>query len=205
MAQNGPERLVTAALGLMCQALWGFVPRMLPHVVQAMGPLRAVAWFAVNMPRYLWTMHVFGPLRTHLACVAISLHNNCTYCAYGHAYALELIYLRDHDRLFPLDARTLSGWLDLEPRELTHRLHGVLQQAGLHVEALWVDRTLALATGAQRPMDASEARIAHLVRMLGRMNSIAVASKVEPDEAQNPINKNAAIKARYAELRGHAA
>jgi hypothetical protein len=203
MAESKLERLITRAIWTMCRALWGFSPRMIPHIVHRMGPLRALVWFAVNFPRYLWSLHVLGPVRFHLACVAISLHNNCTYCAFGHAYALELVYLRDRDRLFPLDARTLAGWLDLEPRELERRLHGVLHEAGLHVEAMWVDRTLALACGVQQPVDSVEARLAHLVRMLGTINKIAVDSKVEPDEAQNPVNKNSEIKARYAELRAH--
>jgi alkylhydroperoxidase family enzyme len=153
------------------------------------------------MPRLLWTMQVLGPLRTHLAAVAISLHNGCTYCAYGHAYALELIYLRDRGRLFPVDARTLADWKDVPVRELGQRLRRVLQEAGLHAETLWVDRTLALAAGLTRPVDVDEARIAHLVRMLGRMNRIAVEAGVEPDEAQNPINKDRALKEQYAELR----
>jgi hypothetical protein len=201
MAQSTLERLITRAIWTMCRALWGFSPRMIPHIVRRMGPVRALGWFAANFPRYLVTLRVLGPTRFHLACMAISLHNSCTYCAFGHAYALELVYLRDRDRLFPLDARTLAGWLDLEPRELERRLHGVLCEAGLHVEALWVDRTLALATGTQSPIDRPEARIAHLVRMLGTINAIASESQVEPDEAQNPVNKDRVIKAKHAELR----
>ncbi|MHA6627881.1 hypothetical protein ACU61A_20790 [Pseudonocardia sichuanensis] len=204
MSQDGLAGLVTRMLESMCRVLWGFAPRMIPHIVARLGPVRAVLWFAVNMPRLLRTMHVLGPLRTHLAAVAISLHNNCTYCAYGHAFALELIYLREHDRLFPVDARTIAEWRDLGPRELGHRLRSVLQEAGLHVEALWVDRTLALAAGGHRPVDADEARIVHMVGMIGRMNRIAVEAGVEPDEAQNPINKDTALKARYAELRAAA-
>jgi alkylhydroperoxidase family enzyme len=188
----------------MCRALWGFTPRMIPHIVARLGPGVALAWFATNMPRYLWTMHMLGRLRTHLAAVAISLHNGCTYCAFGHAYALELIYLRDFGRLFPVDAHTLAGWQGLTTRELGSRLRRVLQEAGLHVEALWVDRTLALARGEHRPVDEDEARIAHMVAMIGRMNRIATEAGVEPDEAQNPINKNAALKARHAELRSTA-
>jgi alkylhydroperoxidase family enzyme len=205
MAQTGLERLATGVLSAMCRALWGFTPRMIPHIVTRLGPGAALAWFAANMPRYLWTMHTLGPLRTHLAAVAISLHNGCTYCAYGHAYALELIYLRDRGRLFPVDAHTLAEWHGLPPRELGSRLRRVLQEAELHVEALWVDRTLALARGEHHPVDENEARIAHMVRMIGRMNQIAVEAGVKPDEAQNPINKNAALKARHAELRAAAA
>jgi hypothetical protein len=201
MAHSTLERMTTRAIWTMCRALWGFSPRMIPHIVHRMGPLKALGWFAANFPRYLLSLQLLGPVRFHLACVAISLHNSCTYCAFGHAYALELVYLRDRDKLFPLDARTLAGWLDLTPRELERRLHGVLHEAGLHSEALWVDRTLALAAGRQQPMDRVEARLAHLVGMLGTINRIAVESRVEPDEAQNPVNKNTLVKARYAKLR----
>jgi hypothetical protein len=201
MSHDELARFVTRMLEALCRVMWGFAPRMIPHVVRTLGPGRSVLWFAVNMPRLLWTMHVFGPMRTHLAAAVISLHNGCTYCAHGHAFALELVYLRDRGRLFPVDARTIAMWQDLPPRELAQRLRRVLQEAGLHAEALWVDRTLALATGATGPVDADEARIAHLVRMFGRMNRIAIEAGVEPDEAQNPVNKNVALKRRYTQLR----
>lgn len=205
MTQNRSERLATGLLETMCRAMWGFTPKMIKHIVRRLGPLGAPAWFAANMPRYLWTMHVLGPLRTHLAALAISLYNGCTYCAYGHAYALELIYLRDHGRLFPVSARTLATWHDLTPRQLGVRLRSTLQEADLHVEALWVDRTLALADGATWPVDRDEVRLAHMVGMFGRINRIAVEAGVDPDEAQNPINKDAALKQRYLQLRTAAA
>jgi ribosomal protein L12E/L44/L45/RPP1/RPP2 len=204
MAGRGVDRLVAALLQACCRQLWGFAPRMIPHIVASKGPFGALRWFAVNMPRYFRTMHVLGPLRTHLSCMVISLYNGCIYCAYGHGYALELIYLRDRDRLFPLDASTLSGWLHLGPRELNERLRTVLQDAGMHGEAVWVDLTLDLLRGQQQPVDENEARLVHLIEMLGAMNAIAVAAAVEPDGAQNPINKNAAMKARNAQLRAAA-
>jgi hypothetical protein len=80
------------------------------------------------------------------------------------------------------------------------RLRTVLQRAGLHVETLWVDRTLDLMAGA-RPMDAAEARIAHLVGMVGTMNGVAIENSVTPDQAQSSINKDVALKARYTTLR----
>jgi hypothetical protein len=148
----------------------------------------------------LWTMQVLGPVRTHLAAMAISLRQGCTYCTYGHAFALELIYLRDRGHLFPVDARTIATWWKEEPHVLARRLRALLQDAGLHAETLWVDRTLAIADGAP-PADRNEARVARLVRMLGVMTRIAIDAGIEPDEAQNPINKDVALKRRYAELR----
>jgi alkylhydroperoxidase family enzyme len=197
--------VVAGLLGACCRLLWGFAPRMIPVVVERKGAWAALQWFAANMPRMLLTMRVLGPLRTHLACVVISLHNRCVYCAFGHAHALELIYFRSRGRLFPLDARALDGWLGLHPRELGDRLRAVLQQAGLHAEALWVDRTLGLVTGDQQPIDRAEARLAHLVGMVGEMNRIANAEGVEPDEAHDPINKDEALKRRHEARRAVAA
>jgi alkylhydroperoxidase family enzyme len=199
------QRFVIGLLSVCCRAMWGFVPRMIPEFVRRKGAASALTWFAANMPRMLTTMRVLGPVRTHLACMVISLHNSCVYCAFGHAYALELLYLRDRGQLFPLDARTLGGWLHLPPRELSERLREVLRRAGLHTEALWVDRTLGLVTGDQQPIDAAEARLAHLVRMVGMMNRLANDAGVEPDQAHDPINKNRAVKRRHEELRAVAA
>lgn len=201
MAGRGLDRLVISLLEGCCRQMWGFSPRMIGGVIGDKGAIRGFVWFAANLPRYLVTMRVLGPVRTHLACAAISLHNSCVYCAFGQAYALELLHLRDTGQLFPMDTRLLSDWLYLEPRQLGARLRGVLQQAGLHGEAVWVDITLGLVTGEQQPIDDAEARVAHLVRMVGEMNRIANATGAEPDGAQDPINKDTALKATHAAMR----
>ncbi|MFR9806628.1 hypothetical protein ACL02T_30705 [Pseudonocardia sp. RS010] len=202
MAGGVVDRVTVRVLEAGCRGMWGFAPRMIPHIVARMGALGALGWFFVNMPRYLVSMKVLGHERTHLAGMVISLYNGCHYCAYAHGYALELLYLRDRDRLFPLDARTLEGWLGLPPRQLADRVQEVLRAAGMQAEALWVDTTLGLLRGDQQPVDGAELRLAHLVRMFGTMNRIAVeAGCTEPDEAQNPVNKDRAVKERNAALR----
>ena len=195
------DRLVIGGVQRCCRQMWGFSPRMVTGVVRDRGALRALAWFAANMPRYLVTMRVLGPVRTHLSGAAISLHNHCRYCAYGQIYSLELIHLRDTGRLFPLDATRLEGLLHLPPRQLGLRLRRVLHEAGLHAEAAWVDLTLAFAAGEQHPIDDDEVRLAHLVEMVTEMNRMALAGGFPPDGAQDPVNKDEALKARHAELR----
>ncbi len=193
------DGLVVTMLAAACHRMWGFTPGMVPAIVERMGSRRAIAWFAANMPRFLVTQYVLGSVRTHLACIAISLRNGCSYCAYSHGYALELIYLRDRNRLFPLGAATLATWCDLDPRRLRGRLRDVLERAGLHAESMWVDRTLDLVDGAQ-PVDRHEARLAHLVRMVGTINTIAIGADVQPTGAHDPVNKDTALKARHAAM-----
>ena len=199
------DRLAVRLLEGLGRQMWGFPPRLMAHIVADQGAVAAVSWFARNMPRYERTLRVLGPLRTHLACTTVSLRNGCRYCAYGHAYAVELVYLKDRGTVFPADAGTMSGWTGLEPSELRQRILDVLQRADLHSEVLWVDRTLAMASESQRPVDQDEARIAHLVRMFAVLNAVGKAGEVEPDEAHDPLNKDTELKARNAELRRSAA
>lgn len=201
MAGRTLDRAVVRAVEVTVRALWGFTPRVMEHLVADLGPLRALRFMVTHMPRYQRTLQVLGPLRTHLACLAISLVNGCRYCAFGQAYALELLHLRDRGTLFPADAHTLSTWTGLPAEELRGRLHQVLEEAGRHAEVLWVDRTLDLAAGAQQPIDAEEARIAHLVVMIGQLNRVGVAHDIVPDEAHDPVNKDTALRTRLAELR----
>ena len=199
------KRLAVRGLEALCRAMWGFPPTIIGLVVDHMGPLRAIGWFGAHMPRFLASRVVLGPVRVHLACIVVSLRNGCAYCAYGHVYALELLYLRQHDRLFPIDARALDEWYDLDARTLRVRLRTALANAGLHTEAIWVDRIVALAEGSQTPVDAAEVRLAHVIRMADTASRIAAARNATPDEAHDPVNKDAAVKARHAELRSAAA
>jgi alkylhydroperoxidase family enzyme len=199
------KRLAVRSLEALCRAMWGFPPTIIRLVVDHMGPLRAIGWFGAHMPRFLASRVVLGPVRVHLACIVVSLRNGCAYCAYGHVYALELLYLRQHERLFPIDARSLDDWYDLDTRALRVRLRTALANAGLHTEAIWVDRIVALAEGSQPPVDADEVRLAHVIRMADTASRIAAASNAAPDQAHDPVNKDAAVKARHAELRSAAA
>jgi hypothetical protein len=201
MAERGSDRFAVRVLERIGQQLWGFPPRLMGPIVAQLGALRALGWFVGNMPRYERTLRILGPLRTHLACTLISLYNGCRYCSFGHLYAVELVYLEQRGKLFPLDAHSVPDWIGLPPAELRRRMVDVLQQADLHREVLWVDATLALASRSQRPVDMQEARIAHLVSMFRVLNDVGIAGHIEPDEAHDPLNKNKNLKARHEVLR----
>ncbi len=200
MGSGRSHRRVVRLLEGIGVRLWGFPPRLMEHVVTLLGPAQALWWFVRNMPRYERTLSVLGPVRTHLVAMTVSLLNGCRYCAYGHAYALELVHYRATGVLFPVDARTLAGWTGLPAAELRSRLRSVLQEADLHVDVLWMDKALDIADGA-RPMDRDELRIEHLVRMFRLLNTAGIAGDVEPDEAHDPINKDVELKRRMARER----
>lgn len=196
------RRLVLCLLHGMCRLLWGFAPPIVELIVEDRGTVRALRWFCATMPRFLVSLRVLGPVRVHLACVVVSLRNGCLYCAYSHVYALELIHLRDTGRLFPIDARRLTGWVGLDDRSLRRRLHAVLVHAGLHLEAMWTDRVIGIADGSQQPVDSAEVRLAHLARMVTAMNTVAIAAGAEPVGAHDAVNKDRRVKLAHAALRG---
>ncbi|WP_214406626.1 hypothetical protein [Pseudonocardia lacus] len=179
---------------------WGFPPEIMHPLVQHLGPVRALRWTLRASRHYDRAMRALGPLRGHLACVAVSLVNGCRYCAHGHAYALELHHLNNRDRLFPESAETVAGWAGLPRNEVRSRLRDALMRADLHVELIWVDRALDLADGGQ-PIDDEEARIAHLVSVLDTLNAVGIAGSPPFDEAHDPLNKDTRLKTRLAALR----
>lgn len=195
------NRLAAWALEAAPRRLWGFPPRLMPVIVQRLGPMRAVGWFAWNMPRYERTLKAFGAVRTHLLCTTISLINGCWYCTAGHAYALQLIYLRERDQLFPLDEDAIVELQGLDRAELRTRLASALAEAGLGEEVPWVERLFKLVAEQGSPADGDDARIAHLIRMFAVLNACGIAGSVEPDQAHDPVNRDAVLKERYRQLR----
>lgn len=205
MVSSALGRAATAVLEGVGKRLWGFPPHLMAPVVAQLGPLRALRWFAWNMPRYERTLKTFGGVRTHLLCILISLINNCQYCTFGHAYALELTYLRDHDRLFPLGEHAIVMLRGQQPAMIRYRLVEAMKLAGLHDELWWLERAYAMIQiNDKRSTEPRDAPIAHLVRMFGMLNSVGVASKTALDEAHDPLNKDSAFKQRYAGLRAAA-
>lgn len=200
MAASRLDDIAVRVLQQAARRRWGFPPGIMAPLVQQMGPLRAVRWVWRASRRYDRALRALGPLRTHLACVTISLFNGCRYCAYGHAYALELHHLDLNDRLFPVPAQTVASWAGLSRNEVRSRLRDALMQADLHVELIWVDRALDLADGGQ-PIDDQETRLAHLVGVLDTLNAAGIAGQPELDEAHDPLNKDTRLKTRLAALR----
>lgn len=195
------DKVALVVLEGLGNAMWGFRPLLMPVIVERRGGAGAVAWFGWNMPRYEHTRWALGPLRTNLLATTISLVNGCRYCAFGHAYALQLVFLRDHGRLFPLDEHEIVQLCGRDGSEIRVHLARALTQACLDGEQAWVERTLALMSRTLRPQGRTDARLAHLVRMFRVLNGCGIAGDVPPDQAHDPVNKDRALKAHYRRLR----
>lgn len=194
---------VTVVLERLGMYLWGFRPKVMAPLVAELGPARALGWFFWNIALYQRTLSEFGPVRTHLVCTTISLLNGCQYGSHGHAYALELAYLREHGRLFPLTQQAIGLLRGLPPGIIRHRMVSAARSAGLHADVRWLERAANLTLAEdRRPTDRQDVRISHLVCMFGMLNSIGMAHHTEPDDAApSALNKDAALQARYVSLR----
>ncbi|WP_028923901.1 hypothetical protein [Pseudonocardia acaciae] len=202
MASSALKRGATVVLERLGMYLWGFRPRLMAAIVIQLGPVRALVWFVVHMPRYQRTLKLYGPVRTHLLCTVISLVNGCRYCTYGHARALELSYLRTHRRLFPLSEHTIGQLRGKQPGLIRYSMVSAAQSAGLYSEVPWMDRAIELTLADdRRPTEYNDVRISRLVDMMSLLNSVGIASNAEPDEAHSPLNKDRALNRRYDRLR----
>ncbi len=200
MAVRPLDRVAVRLLEALMRRRWGFAPTVVRPMVEQLGPAQSIRWLMGGNRRYETTLRTLGPLRTHVACTAIALLKGCRYCAYGHAYAVELHHLQLNDRLFPVDATTVAEWAGLPRAELRARLRDTLVEAELPVELIWVDRALELADGG-RPIDEQEARIKHLVRILDNVTAVSLPARPAFDEAHDRLNKDVELRSRLAALR----
>jgi hypothetical protein len=182
--------------------LWGSPPLLLPEIVEHLGPLGALSWFAKSLPPYEATLKKWGRVRTHLLCVEASLLNGCSYCIHAHAYAFELYYFREKGELFPLDEHALVALRDLPDSEIRAALKQALANVRLDEEAGMFDRLWELKfERAPSEKDEVDQRIAHILGMFEMLNFCGVNSQMPFDHAHDPINKDTELKTRYAEAR----
>lgn len=195
------QRAATTALRRVAKGLWGFEPNLMPGIVEQEGALGGISWFVRNMPRYESTRKRFGPVRTHVLTVAISVLNGCRYCTFGHAYALNLCYLDEHGALFPLDEHELVALRDLPEHDAMARLERAVVDAGRPGDVGPLHRLLELRDGSVAADTDDDRRIRQLIAMLGVLNRCGIAGDVTPDEAHDQLNRDAPLKERYALLR----
>lgn len=180
--------------------LWGFKPALMSAFVQQRGALRSVVWFLRHQPKYERILEEWGPLRTHFLVATISALNGCPYCTYGHAYALGLHYLRQHDERFPLSEAQFVALYHLRPEESQLQLTEALHSARLSGEVFYLQRVLELRQTRSLATTATDADLLHLITMFAALNRCGIACALQPDQAHDPINRNRALRDRYAAL-----
>ena len=195
------KKIAVFLLETLGDQLWGFKPNLMAAFVCEQGARRSLFWFAKNMPKYERTLEAWGPIRTHLVATAISTLNGCAYCTAGQAYALQLHYLKNTDRLFPLTNAEIFQLHTLSEPEFLARWEQVLNQAGLGQEIFPLQRMVELRRNRVLAVTKGDRTLLHLITMFEDLNVCGVSDNVRIDQAHDPINKNRALRDRYAALR----
>ncbi len=193
-----PAIFLLEALG---DHLWGFKPNLMADFVHQQGALPALFWFAKNMPLYERILEEWGPISTHLLAAALSTLNGCQYCTHGHAYALELHYLQQNDKLFPLSKGEIVELHRFTEEDILERLEQALIEADLFEEILPLKRLAELRQDRSLAATASDADLLHLIQMFDTLNACAITSNTPTDSAHDPIGKDRALRDRYTALR----
>ena len=195
------KRAAVAILRRLTTLLWGSPPLLLPEIVEHLGAMGALGWFAKNLPRYELLMKKWGPLRTHLLCIEASLLNGCSYCIHAHAYAFQLHYFRREGRLFPIDEHGVIALRAQKDDALRSIWKDTLAHAGLDDECVLFDRLWRLKLEGETPRDEVSSGIHHILNMFEMLNFCGMSAQTPFDHAHDAINKDEALKKRYAEAR----
>jgi hypothetical protein len=181
---------------------WGVSAVLMPEIVATLGPFGAIKWMASNLPRYEKDLAAMGAVRGHLVYTVASMLNGCPYCVYAHGRAFELNYFEQRTQLFPLDEHQLLALLELPDGSAREQLEAALVEAGLEQDVRTVRRIYELKLeGAEPRADEDDPRLMHAIQMFDTLNRCAILSQVALDEAHDRINKDADLKARYADAR----
>lgn len=202
-----PQDLAVYILESIGLRLWGFKPNMMRYFVLEYGSVKSVWWFVKNMPRYERILKSWGPIRTHLISTALSTLRGCSYCTYGHAYALQLQYFKQTDQLFPLGEDAIINLHGLPEEDVLSRLAQALRDANLQNEIQSLNRLASLrkmsqaerANAARNQRD--DSHLIHLMGMFAVLNSCGIKHQVMHDEAHDPINQDERLRFHYAARR----
>ncbi|MEM9944749.1 MAG: hypothetical protein AAF810_01610 [Cyanobacteria bacterium P01_D01_bin.36] len=188
-------------LETFCDQLWGFKPNLIRPLVRQKGAVRSLFWFIPNMLKYEGILERWGPIRTHLVAVHLCAINGCRYCVFGHAYALELTYLKQTGQLFPLTEHQLMNLCGQNEADILTTLQHALTEANLNGEILTLQRLGELYHRPELATTQSDHQLTHLIRLFATLNACGIKSNLQTDQAHDPINKNRAMRDRYQALR----
>jgi hypothetical protein len=196
------KRIATWILLTIARNLWGLPVGLMPVLVDRLGALGALRWMVRNLPRYERMLKELGPLRGHLVATFISMLNGCYYCAYAHARAFELHFFKSRAALFPLDEHQMVDLIVLPDAEVKARLEAAFQSAQFPEGPPLFTRLVEMKYGGGgEAAGAEEGHLRHAIQMFEVLNFCGISTAVPLDGAHDPINKEADLKARYAQAR----
>ncbi len=184
-----------------CSQLWGFKPNIVVPLVKQKGAVRSLFWFFRNVLKYESLRERWGPMRTNLLATSISVSNACAYNTFGHGLAMQLAYLKQSGRLFPLTDSELLDLCGHSEEDIVDTLKQALTEADLSSEVLLVQRMSELRRRPELATTRQDRDLVQLFRLFDTLNFCGIKHGVRSDQAHDPINKDRALRDRYFALR----
>jgi hypothetical protein len=195
------DRLVIWILLTITGKKWGLRAVLMPVIVRQLGPFGALRWASKNIPKYEKAADEMGMMRGNLAFTIASLLNGCAYCVYAHGCAFELYYFQKYDKLFPLSDHELLNLIPLTDDDVKGKLERALVEAGIGEEVAIFHRLFELKFEGAEPKTAEDHHLVHAIGMYDFLNYCAISSQAALDDIHDKINRDTALKIRYAEAR----
>ena len=181
--------------------MWGFKPNIVGAFVKQKGAVRSLFWFAKNMLRYEGIREKLGPIRTHVLATGVSALNGCSYCVFGHGFALGLVHLKQTGQLFPLTERELMDLCGQSEADILTTMERALTKASLRSEVLPLERLRELWQRPGLATTKQDRDLVHLNKMFTTLNLCGVKRHIQRDQAHDQLNKDRALRDRYIALR----
>jgi hypothetical protein len=145
----------------------------------------------------------YGPVTSQTLQSIGAMWNGCLYCARGHLYTANLYCLRDTGALFPLDERDLGAWFRTDEDALLGALLDQLEGAAFGELRGALDRQHQLRDGPLDPATPDDDLLLGLHHAWALVNecSITVSLDLEMHAHTREMERDRALKRRYAELR----
>lgn len=193
------ERLFLAIARPLSEASTGYSVSFDEEIVRQHGLAGLYRFGRATSQTFTELQAKFGVEAANLLGGFSSFFNGCEYCAWGHIYALALLYFERTGKLYPID-ETETRELMMRPdsevlAELKRRLEAVEPE---HARLLLRQYELRKAEG---PITGDEDKL--LVRSIALyewVNECSIISEA-PAPPMNPIAKKKDLMAKYNELR----
>ncbi len=194
------ERLFLAIARPLSEVSTGYSVSFDEEIVRQHGLKGLMRFGRATSEAFNAMQKTFGVETSNLLAGFSSFFNGCEYCAWGHIYALALLYFERTGKLYPIDeteTRELMMRPDTEVlAELKQRLEAVEPE---HARLLLRQYELRKMEG---PITGDEDRL--LVRSIALyewVNECSIVSEA-PAPPMNPIAKKKDLMAKYNEARG---
>lgn len=193
------ERAFIKTTRLLAGASIGYYVTFDEELVRQHGIRGFLKWGESTQAAFNEIEKAMGPEKAHFAAAFASFFNGCDYCAWGHVFALNLIYFERTQKLYPLDETEIHDLMRKGDSQVLTELEQTLVEFPEH--ARLVRRQYELRSLAPDVPANDEDRL--LLKSIGLFEWVNECSIVvnAPAPPMDPIARKKKLLAAYEQAR----